>query len=69
MTEHQEKADEAERELAEMQEESDRLGGQIGEAKEDWESKKADDSVPGAGGDPAAAEGDIPPEAEEPPDE
>lgn len=66
MTEHQEQADRAERDLDELQHESDRLGAQISGARQDWERKKADPSVPGAGGDPAAAEGDLPPEGRPP---
>ena len=49
---HEAKADELERELEEMQERSERLGGEIEGAGEDWERKKKDESVPGAGGDP-----------------
>jgi hypothetical protein len=46
---HEERAAEAEYELAEMQEQSDSLGDDIEAAKADWEQKKQDDSVPGAG--------------------
>jgi hypothetical protein len=54
MTEdHEKQADAAERELADMQERSDRVGGRIDDARKDWEAKKADPAVPGAGGDPA----------------
>ncbi len=57
MTEdHQQQADAAERELADMEERSDRVGGQIDEARKDWDAKVADPSVPGAGGDPDRAE-------------
>ena len=38
---------EYEREADEMQERSDRLGEEIADVREDWERKKADDSVPG----------------------
>jgi len=65
MTDHQEKADEAERELDDLQEQSDKLGEDISETKDDWERKKGDDAVPGASGDPDAAEADLPPEANE----
>ena len=41
-------ADELEREAARLQRESDRLRGEIAEAREDWERKRADQSVPGA---------------------
>ena len=39
---------EYEREADEMQERSEQLGEEIADAREDWERKKADDSVPGA---------------------
>jgi hypothetical protein len=68
MTEHGDKADEVERELDDMKDDSERLGDHIETAREDWERRKADPAVPGAGGDPQAAEGGIPPEADEPTD-
>jgi hypothetical protein len=52
MTEH----GEPERELREMEERSERLEEDIDDAREDWERKKADSSVPGAAGDPERAE-------------
>ncbi|MBA2516505.1 MAG: hypothetical protein H0V22_04190 [Solirubrobacterales bacterium] len=63
---HQEQADRAERELEGLERESRQLGDRIGEARTDWERKKGDDAVPGAGGDPEAAESGLPPEADEP---
>jgi hypothetical protein len=60
---HSEQADQLERELDDMQEQSEKLEGRIDDTREDWERKKADDKVPGAGGDPHAAEGGTPPEA------
>lgn len=68
MADHQEHADRVERDLDDMERESERLRERIGDARTDWERKKADDSVPGAGGDPAAAESGLPPEADEPTD-
>ncbi len=47
---HEAKADEVERELDDMQERSERLGGDIEGAGDDWERSKADESVPGATG-------------------
>ena len=44
-------------EVREMQERSDRLEEEIDDAREDWERKKHDSSVPGAAGDPDRAEG------------
>ena len=49
---HDAKADELEREIDELQEHSDKLGDKIEGAGEDWEHRKADDSVPGATGEP-----------------
>jgi hypothetical protein len=46
-------------ELDDMQEQSDRLGDEIGDAREDWEGKKADSSVPGAVGEPDESEDDV----------
>jgi hypothetical protein len=54
--EYEEKADAAERELADMEERADQLGDRIGEARDDWEAKKQDSKVPGAAGDPDQAE-------------
>ena len=45
-----------ERELDDMQERSDELEQEIDDAREDWERKKADSSVPGAAGDPERSE-------------
>ena len=54
MTEHEDrqdhevKADELERELDDMEERSERLGDDIEGTGEKWESRKKDESVPGA---------------------
>jgi hypothetical protein len=53
---HERQAEAAEREIAELEERSERVGEQIEEARKDWESKVADPAVPGAGGDPDRAE-------------
>ena len=53
---HEEQAKAAERELADMEERAEKLGDRIDEARDDWEAKKRDSSVPGAGGDPDRAE-------------
>jgi hypothetical protein len=53
---HEEQAKAAERELADMEERSERVGEHIDEARKDWEAKLADPAVPGAGGDPERAE-------------
>jgi hypothetical protein len=53
MTEDYDKqAREAERELEDMEERSERVGEHIEQARKDWESKQADDAVPGATGAP-----------------
>ena len=57
---HEERAQEAEFELADMQEQSDGLADDIHATKDEWEAKKRDDSVPGAG----TGEDDEEPEAE-----
>jgi len=46
---HEERAAEAEYEYAELEEQSDSLAEDIEAAKDDWEQKKQDDAVPGAG--------------------
>jgi hypothetical protein len=56
MSEHDERADELEHEAEDMQERVTRLEDETGEAREDWERKKGDPSVPGAAGDPQKAE-------------
>jgi hypothetical protein len=66
MTEHEEHADRVERELDDMQEHSDHLGEDVEEARKDWESKQRDPAVPGATGDPDAAEGGPEPEQQYP---
>jgi hypothetical protein len=54
-------------ELDEMAERSKRLGEDISDAREDWERKKADDSVPGT---PPASSGTDQDDSREPwPDE
>ena len=54
--EYEQQAKEAERELADMEERSDRVGEHIDEARKDWDEKVADSDVPGAVGDPDRAE-------------
>ena len=48
MSEHEQRADDVERELDDMQEQAERLEGDIAETRSDWERKQADGSVPGA---------------------
>jgi predicted nucleic acid-binding Zn-ribbon protein len=56
MSEHDERAEEVEQELDDMEQRADRLEEEIGDVREDWERKKRDPSVPGAAGDPESAE-------------
>jgi hypothetical protein len=49
MESHEERAAELEYELADMEKQQDDLDDSIHAAKDDWEAKKRDDSVPGAG--------------------
>ena len=46
---HEEKAAELEYELADMEKQQDKLDDSIHAAQDDWEKKKKDPSVPGAG--------------------
>ncbi len=46
---HEERAEELEYELADMEKQQDDLDDSIHTAKDDWEAKKRDGSVPGAG--------------------
>ncbi len=46
---HEERAEELEYELADMEKQQDDVDDAIHAAKDDWEAKKRDDSVPGAG--------------------
>jgi hypothetical protein len=41
-------ADRLERELGDMERQSERVGAEIDDAREDWERKKRDPAVPGA---------------------
>ena len=59
---HDKQADRLEREFDDMAHDSERLKGDIDTTRSDWERKKVDENVPGAGGDPIFGEGDGPPE-------
>lgn len=60
---HRQQAEAAERELADMEERSERVGEHIDEARKEWQAKVADPSVPGATGDPDDEDGggELPP--------
>ena len=68
---HEERAAEAEYELSEMEDRSDKLAEDIESAKADWAQKQQDGSVPGAGtnedvdGADTAATGEGTPEVDE----
>ncbi|MEA2281609.1 MAG: hypothetical protein QOK21_2216 [Solirubrobacteraceae bacterium] len=64
MSDYEGQADEVERELDDMERQSERLEGEIHETREDWERKKRDAWTPTAD-DPEAAAEDVPPEADE----
>jgi hypothetical protein len=63
--EHREQADAVERELDDMEEQADSLEEKTEAVRADWERKKADDSVPGATGEPETREDSPPPEADD----
>ena len=57
MTEdYRKQVDAAERQVADMEEHSERVGEQIEETRKDWDAKVSDPDVPGAGGNPERAE-------------
>jgi chromosome segregation ATPase len=57
---HEAKADQLERELDEMQERSERLGEQIEDAGDEWERRKAVESLPSAPEEPGEDDGPEP---------
>jgi hypothetical protein len=62
MSEHEDLIARGEQRADDLEERTDALGEQIDDTRKDWERKKADPNVPGAAGNPQAAEGDLPPE-------
>ena len=46
--EYEERSTELEQEADRLEQERDRVAGHIDEARRDWESKKSDESIPGA---------------------
>jgi hypothetical protein len=60
---HERVADAAEHDLDELQEQSDRLGEDIEQTREDWRAKQADPQVPGADGGPSTTPDEVDPEA------
>jgi hypothetical protein len=49
-------SEQPERDADEMEERTGRLEEEISDAREDWERKKSDSSVPGAAGEPEKAD-------------
>jgi hypothetical protein len=50
--EHEEQADQMEREADRLEEHTEKVGDRIEDVKGDWEAKESDASVPGAQPDP-----------------
>jgi hypothetical protein len=46
--EHEEQAEQLERDAEKLEHESDKVGQHIDEARDDWDTKEKDSSVPGA---------------------
>jgi hypothetical protein len=60
MSEHDEQAQQPERDAAGLEEDSDRVGELIDETRRDWEAKEQDPAVPGAQPDPDEEEEAVP---------
>ena len=65
MTDHQKHADRLESEAEQLQQQSERLGDDIADTREEWENQQRDDSVPGAVGEPVTERKLPPPEPDE----
>ncbi|MDT7538665.1 MAG: hypothetical protein QOI82_2250 [Actinomycetota bacterium] len=65
MTDHEQHADQLEREVDDLERQSKKLGAEISDTRENWEHKQTDDSVPGAVGKPASESELPPPEPDE----
>lgn len=48
MEDHDEKAEELEREVEDLEQRSEEVGDQVEETKEEWESRQQDENTPGA---------------------
>jgi hypothetical protein len=68
MSEHDKLHDRAQREADDLERRGDQMDEQIERARQDWESKKADESVPGAQPEDRAQEGDRADEEGPPPE-
>jgi hypothetical protein len=65
MTDHDQHAQQLEREVEDLERQSKRLADEIADTRSDWEHKQTDSSVPGATGKPASASELPPPEPDE----
>ncbi|MGH2804658.1 MAG: hypothetical protein ACRDL4_16680 [Thermoleophilaceae bacterium] len=65
--EHEEQAQRMERDAGRMEDESERVGEHIDEARRDWDAKEQDPAVPGAQPDPEEEGGASRREAEDTP--
>lgn len=66
MEQHEQRANEAERELRDMEERVGKLGTSIDDARSDWRRKQVDPNVPGAVGEAVEEERDVTAEDEPP---
>jgi hypothetical protein len=65
MSEHSEHADRLEGEADDLAKQSERLGEDISDTRKTWHERQADDSVPGAAGEPPQESELPPPEPDE----
>lgn len=63
-SEHERVHEQAEREADDLERRNEELGEHVQEARDDWESKKHDESVPGALAEEEEEEDGPPPEAD-----
>lgn len=63
-SEHERVHKEAEREADDLERRNEKLGERIQKTRQDWESKKGDEGVPGAVEDEEEPSGEPPPEAD-----
>jgi hypothetical protein len=64
MSEHERIHEEAEREADDLEHRTEELGKHVDETRQDWESKKSDESIPGAKPDEDEESEGPPPEAD-----
>ncbi|HKN95280.1 MAG TPA: hypothetical protein VJU60_13175 [Thermoleophilaceae bacterium] len=64
MSEHERIHEDAEREADDLERRNEQLGERIDKTRQDWESKKADEQVPGAVAGEEESSDEPPPEAD-----